>query len=561
MTISRIHRAVLLALTLLSACAAADPSTGTLPSRGGEPANGMFGAFLDGQFAMGQADPAEAATFYLRALAADPSNAELTQQAFVACALSGRQEAAQLARQLPDNQAAQLLLGDIEARAGNWEAAEQRFRALPRQGLTQLLQPLLVAWAQAGSGRTDAAIATLRPLMDGQRFRGVYTLHAAMILDLAGNNAEAGHYYALAQSEFPGLDLRLTQVLASWQVRSGHPADAMHLLNQLALNAPYLAIALPGLNADSHRRVVTRATDGIAEAYLALAGALRQQDAGDFAMLLLRFSLDLRPDFTAARLMAADLLTSQDHPDFALQMLAPVADDDPLGAPARLQRAALEDRLGHTDEAMSELARMSKDYPDSPLPDAQIGDMLRQKNRFADAVAAYDRAIDRVKTPDRDDWLLYYSRGIAYDRSHQWPKAQADFEHALALAPDQPAVLNYLGYSWADADKHLPEARQMIDKAVQARPNDGAIVDSLGWVLLREGDTKAAVSTLERAVELEPQDPTINGHLGDAYWAAGRQLEATYQWRRALTLNPEPEDVAKLEAKLNGHPTAAISSP
>ena len=100
----------------------------------------------------------------------------------------------------------------------------------------------------------------------------------------------------------------------------------------------------------------------------------------------------------------------------------------------------------------------------------------------------------------------------------------------------------------------------MIDKAVQQRPNDGAIVDSLGWVLLREGDTKKAVTTLERAVELEPQDSTINGHLGDAYWAAGRKLEATYQWRRALTLNPEPEDVAKLEAKLNGnHAPSQIS--
>src|SRR5580658_10431 len=227
MTISRIHRAVLLTLTLLSACAAADPSTGTLPNRGGEPANGVFGAYLDGQFAMGQADPAEAATFYLRALAADPSNAERTQQAFVACALSGRQEAAQLARQLPDNQAAQLLLGDIEARAGNWEAAEQRFRALPRQGLTQLLQPLLVAWAQAGAGHTEAAVATLRPMIDGQRFRGVYALHAAMILDLAGDTANAGHYYRLAQTEFPGLDLRLAQIMASWYSRDNHPADAM----------------------------------------------------------------------------------------------------------------------------------------------------------------------------------------------------------------------------------------------------------------------------------------------------------------------------------------------
>jgi Flp pilus assembly protein TadD len=241
-------------------------------------------------------------------------------------------------------------------------------------------------------------------------------------------------------------------------------------------------------------------------------------------------------------------------------MLAPVADDDPLGAPARLQRAMLEDRMGHTDEALSELARLSKDYPDSPLPDAQIGDILRLKTRYADSVAAYDQAIARLKTPGHDDWLLYYSRGVAYDRSHQWPMAQADFEHALALAPDQPAVLNYLGYSWADADKHLPEARQMIDKAVQQRPNDGAIIDSLGWVLLRGGDSKAAVKTLERAVELEPQDATINGHLGDAYWAAGRKLEATYQWRRALTLNPEPDDVAKLEAKLSGnHASAAVS--
>jgi len=551
MIMSRIPRAVLLTLTLLSACAAADPSAGLAISSGGDPGGGMYGAFLDGQFAMAQADPSEAAAWYLRALAADPTSPELTQQAFLACALSGRQEAIQLARQLPDNQAAQLLLGDTEARAGNWAAAEQRFRSLPAQGLTQLLQPLLVAWAQAGAGNTDGAIATLRPQIEGTRFRGVYALHAAMILDLAGSDAEAGRYYHQAQAAFPGLDLRLAQILASWDVRTGHQADAMQTLAQVAQSAPYLAIALPGLIVDSHQRVVARATDGIAEAYLALAGALRQQDAGDFAMLMLRFALDLRPDLTAARLMAAEILTSQDHPDFALQMLAPVADNDPLGAPARLQRATLEDRLGNTDQALSELARLSQDYPDSPLPDAQIGDIQRLRGHFPEAIAAYNKAIDRLKNPDPTAWLLYYSRGIAYDRSHDWQKAQADFERALTLAPDQPAVLNYLGYSWADADKNLPQAKQMIDKAIAQRPNDGAIIDSLGWVLLRGGDTKAAVATLEHAVELEPQDSTINGHLGDAYWAAGRRLEATYQWRRALSLNPEPADAAKLEAKLN----------
>ena len=180
-------------------------------------------------------------------------------------------------------------------------------------------------------------------------------------------------------------------------------------------------------------------------------------------MLLLRFSLDLRPDFTAARLMAADILKNQDHPDFALQMLAPVADDDPLVAPARLQRAALEDRLGHTDEALRELHGSRRTIPTSPLPDAQIGDMLRSKQRFTDAIAAYDRAIARMQTPAHDDWLLYYSRGIAYDRSHQWPKARGRFSSTRwQLAPDQPAVLNYLGYCWADGPK--PDAGQADDR-------------------------------------------------------------------------------------------------
>ena len=228
MTMFRIRRAVLLALSLLSACAAADPSAGLAISRGEQPAGGVFGDFLDGQFAMAQVDPAEAATWFLRALAADPTSPELTQQAFLACVLSGRQEAVQLARQLPDNQAAQLLLGDTEARAGNWAAAEQRFRALPRQGLTQLLQPLLVAWAQEGAGHTEAALATLRPLIDGQRFRGVY--RAARGDDRSTSRAtrrRRRRYYRPAQSEFPGLDLRLAQILASWEVRDGHQAEAM----------------------------------------------------------------------------------------------------------------------------------------------------------------------------------------------------------------------------------------------------------------------------------------------------------------------------------------------
>jgi Flp pilus assembly protein TadD len=209
---------------------------------------------------------------------------------------------------------------------------------------------------------------------------------------------------------------------------------------------------------------------------------------------------------------------------------------------------------------MRDLQRLAHDYPESASAALHEADLLRAKQRFPEAIVAYDHAIALIRAPAPTDWLAYYNRGICYERAHQWTKAEADFRHALALSPDEPFVLNYLGYSWADMGQNLTQARGMIEKAAQRRPNDGAIVDSLGWVMFRQGQLADAVSTLERAVELEPQDASINGHLGDAYWAAGRKLEATYQWRRALTFNPEPDDVAKLEAKLQGgRPPTVVS--
>jgi len=555
------RRGLLLGLTLLSACAAADPTPARVAARTGPDApSGVFGEYLTGRFAMSQADPQSAATQFLHALAGHPDDPDLLQQAFIASLVGGRTEAVQLARALPDSQAAQLLLGQSEVRAGHWQAAEQRFRSLPRQGFMQFLQPLLVAWAQQGDGRTDAALALLHPYTEGQQFRGIYALHAALIADQGGRTAEAAKLYRQAQSDLGGLNLRLAQILASNAARHGHPAEVPHILTALAAGAPEMGIAVPALTAASMTPPVPRAADGIAEAYLALAATLRAQDSGEFAMLLLRLALDLRPDFTAARLLAADILDNERHLENALQMLASVGADDPLIAVVRLQRAALTERLGHTEDAMHELQRISHDYPDSPIPAMREGDLLRGKQRFGEAIGAYDRAIARIKTPGPVDWLAYYDRGICYERSRQWTRAEADFRHALKLSPDQPFVLNYLGYSWADLGQNLPQARDMIEKAAQRRPNDGAIIDSLGWVMLRQGEITASVKTLERAVELDPQDPSINGHLGDAYWAAGRKLEATYQWRRALTFNPEPDDAAKLEAKLQGgHQPTVVS--
>jgi tetratricopeptide (TPR) repeat protein len=551
------RRSVLLALTLLSACAASEPSP---DSASDQVSSGVIGNYLAGRFALSEGDSQTAASDLLKALADSPGDQELTLQAFIASLDAGRPEAVQLAHQLPDSQVAQLVLADVDIKAGHWQAAEQRFHALPRQGLTQLLQPLLVAWAQQGDGRTDNALSTLRPYVENPRFRAIFALHAAMIADLGGRKDDAAKLYRTTETDISAPNLRMAQILASWEARSSQPGEAQRILASLSSVAPDLSIVMPGLMANVTKRPVARAGDGVAEAYFTFAALLQAQDANDFSLVMLRLALDLRPDFAAARLLAADILENEHHPELALHMLTEVPASDPLIAIVQLRRVALVDRLGRSDDAMHDLERMARDYPDSPLPDEQRGDLLRLKQRFPDAVAAYDKAITRVSHPTASDWVLFYDRGIAEERSHLWQKAEGDFHRALELSPDQPFVLNYLGYSWADMGRHLPEARQMIERAAQRRPNDGAITDSLGWVMYRQGDAKAAVTTLEHAVELEPEDSTINGHLGDAYFAAGRKIEAQYQWRRALTLNPAPDDAAKLEAKLNtGHTGAVLS--
>jgi tetratricopeptide (TPR) repeat protein len=551
------RRFVLLALTLLSACAASDPSketdTGQVPA-------GVIGNFLAGRFALSEGDSTTAANDLLKAMAESPADPELTLQAFIACLNAGRPEAVTLARQLPDSQVAQLVLADVDIKAGRWDSAEERFHGLPRQGMTQLLQPLLVAWAQQGAGQTDTALSTLRPYVENPRFRSLFALQAAMIADLGNRPEVAAGLYRAVESNMAQPNLRLVQILASWQARSGQAAEAQKTLATLPVSAPDLSIAMPALLASVTKRPVPRAIDGVAESYFTFAAMLRAREADDFSMIMLRLAIELRPDFTAARLLAADILENQHHPQAALRMLTEVPASDPIVSVVQLRRAALMDRLGHREDAMRDLERMARDYPDSPLPDERRGDILRMTQRFPDAVAAYDKAIGRISHPSPTDWIVYYDRGVAEERSRQWPKAKADFEHALQLSPDQPFVLNYLGYSMADMGHHLDEARQMIQNAAERRPNDGAITDSLGWVLYRQGHTKDAVKALERAVELEPEDATINGHLGDAYWAAGRKIEAQYQWRRALTLNPTPDDAAKLEAKLNtGHTGAVLS--
>jgi tetratricopeptide (TPR) repeat protein len=562
MQYARPLRRSLLSLTILSAFVA--PALATNPTQAqhvllGAAPGGAFGAYLAGRFAEKQGNVGYAAQELLDASRADPTNMLLRRQAFVAAVLAGRREALALARQLPGNAAAELYLADAAAAAGRWSEAGLHFRAVsaPASPVASVA-PLLVAWAEQGQGDTDAALATLQPLLRSDQFRAVYALHAALIADLGGRAADADRYYRLAQTTYAGTNLRLTQILASWQARRGDLAGVAATFTQLAQANRALGIVVPALTANAVERPVASATDGLAETYLALAASLRPQESSEFAQLLLRLALDLRPSLTAARLLIADLLQTADRPAQALAALDPIPASDPLHGLVVLRRAGLEQALGRKDEAMRDLEALAREYPSSPEPLIQQGDLLRTESRFAEAVDAYDEALARIGKPRPADWSIFYARAIAYDRSHQWDKAEADLQQALRLSPDESYVMNYLAYSWAEQGRNLDTAKQLLDRAAELKPNDGAILDSMGWVLMRQGNTEEAIRWLERAVEADSEDATINAHLGDAYWAAGRRLQAQFQWRRALTLNPEPADAAKLEAKLRQSASAVI---
>ncbi len=546
----RLRRSALLVLAVLAGGAANDFGLDDASGVSKFEPNGAFGAYLDGRLAAQESDLDVAADQLKVALAQDPEVPELANQAFVAAILAGRPDAARLALSVSDNAVAQLVLANQDARNENWDQAETRFAALPQQGLTQILRPLLVAWARQGAKRTTAALAGLQPVLDEQRFRGVMALHAAMIADLGGFTVDAARFYEVARTEYGGLNIRLGQILASWQARQGNLDEAKRTVRDMVGVNGDIALARGALERNVADRAVRNATDGIAEAYLAMAATLRQQNSNDSAQMLLRLALELREDFTAARLLLADIQEAGKHTAAAAETLASVPPSDPLSVVVALRRATLLDGMGQEDEAHRTLEALAQQFPDRPEPLIQIGDSLRQRNRFSEAVAAYDRAVARIGTPSRANWPLFYERGIALERSGQWPKAEADFEYALQLAPEQPNVLNYLGYAWVEQGHEVDRARQMIQRAVEQRPDDGAFIDSLGWVQLRQGDTAGALKNLERAVELQPEDPVINAHYGDALDAVGRRREAEFQWRRALNLKPEPEDQARIERKL-----------
>jgi tetratricopeptide (TPR) repeat protein len=516
------------------------------------------GNYLAARHAGSERDSAAAAAYYLNVLKADPKNPDLLGRAFLSVLTGGDiDQAGKLADRLLQvdhtDRIARLVVGVRALKQKDYATARQNFTQSVRGPVTDLTATLLTAWALAGSGDTRAATDTMDKLSGPDWYSIFKDLHAGLILDLANNKKDAGKRYERAYKVDPTA-VRMVEAYGRYLARSGNKADALKVyedFNKVLPDHPLIVQEMKAVNdGDKLPVLVDSPQSGAAEALYGLGASIGRRGGEDLALIYLQLALYLEPSHVMALLSLADLYESLKKPDLAIKVYERVPASSPLSRNAEIQLAGDLDQLDRSDEAKKKLEHVIAEHPKDTEAILALGNIQRGRKEFAECADTYGKAIDTIPNPDKSNWVMFYFRGICYERSHQWPGAEADMKKALELFPEQPLVLNYLGYSWVDQGVHLDDGMDMIRRAVEQRPDDGYIVDSLGWAYFRTGNYDEAVKNLERAVELKPDDPTINDHLGDAYWRVGRTLEAHYQWSQAKDLGPEKEDLPKIEAKI-----------
>lgn len=510
--------------------------------------HGLAGAYLAGRAATYEGDYAATADYFSKALARDPQNAVLLDNVvFSRMALGQLDRAEPIARRLWQQKAvsqiANVAVTGAMAKSEDFEGILGR--DLKTQGTGTLTDGLINAWAHLGNGSVSDAVDVLTSLADDKNLAVFADYHRALVLgsvgdyegaaDLMGADdqrlARSSRRAALAYVQFLS-QLNRNQEASAFMERvfSGRYDPALDFVSKQLQDGETLAFT-----------IAPTPVDGLAETFFTLSVALSGDASADLSLIYAQLAVSLRPDHVDALLLSADVMDQMGRYDLSIEAYAKVPSTDPEYHAAELGRAEALRRSAKPDAAVEVLNSLAKAYPDDPTVHMELGDLLRQQEDYAKALPAYDRALELTDEGTSRNWILHYARGISHERLKNWEMAEADFRAALALNPDQPQVLNYLGYSMVEKQIKLDEALSMIERAVAAEPDSGYIVDSLGWVLYRLGRYEEAVSHMETAVALMPVDAVVNDHLGDVYWAVGRAREAEFQWRRALSFI-DPED-------------------
>jgi tetratricopeptide (TPR) repeat protein len=530
----------------------------------------MSGSYLAARHASVERDSASAAAFYRSALRIDPKNNELLDRAFISSLADGDiDEAVKLADRIltidKSNRVARLVVGVRDLKMKKYSAAQSNINQSVRGPITDLVATLLSGWATYGAGDTKAAVANIDKLTGPEWYPIFKDLHSGMILELAGKEKDAGVRLERAHKLDDSM-LRVADDYARWLTRNKDDAAATAIYQAFEKKLPRHPLVQEALRQTKAGKKMSPLVDspqtGAAEALYGIGATLTRRGGEDLALVYLQLSLYLAPNHPLALLSLADLYESVKKPAMAIKVYERMPANSVLKRNAQIQLATNLDAADRSEEAIKILKGVKAEDPKDIEAIMALGNIERGRKKFADCAETYSQGIAALPDAnEKSNWVYYYYRGICEERSKQWNKAEADMRKALQLQPEQPHVLNYLGYSWIDQGINLDEGMKMIKRAVDQRPDDGYIVDSLGWAYYRIGNYDDAVKNLERAIDLKPEDPTINDHLGDAYWRTGRTLEAKFQWAHARDLKPEPEELPKIEAKIqNGLPDDTSSA-
>jgi tetratricopeptide (TPR) repeat protein len=522
------------------------------------------GSYLAGQQALAALATPDAATFFRDASQEQWDNAEVVTRAFSAYAANGDvDQAVTAARHALDldknNDLARLIIATDAVKQRRYDAAVDLLNTLGSDSFEGLTGTLLKAWALTGEGKVNDAFAVLDRLGQGG-MEEFLLFHRAIMADVAGRQPEAIKYITEAHDADP-FTADVVEAYARIMGNAGQfqkGIDAIVAFEGQGLDSPLVTVVQqslarsqrPGLFADNVQ-------DGAAEMYHSLGVAFARQGSTDVAMVLMRLAQYLNPRNDNVTLTIGQLYDGAQQFKLANAIYDTLSAGSPMRPLATVRIADNLDAMGNRPEAIRRLEGIVSTNPTDIDAISVLGDLYRSDKRYDDAINAYTKVMSITGGNSPGDWRFYYVRGIAHERNKQFPLAENDFLKALQLDPGQPQVLNYLGYSWVDRGMNLKRALEMIQKAVAASPNDGYIIDSLGWAYYRLGRYPEAVTELEAAATLRPNDPEINDHLGDAYWQVGRKLEAKFQWNVAFSLDTEGDVKARVGPKLKGGLTAA----
>lgn len=565
--LNRIARPALIAALLASVAATAVYSAQTIrtaQSEGGLEAGmlplfsaSVTGAYMAGRQALQDLRTDEAARYFFEAAQADWGNQVLVERAFIAFAADGQfGQAASTAKHLLEldahNELAELIVATEAFKERRYDAADQMLQAIGQESFTGVTASILRAWALVGADRKPEADAMLDKL-GATGLDDFLVFHRALMAEAAGDTDKAIELAGQAYDAEPYV-ARIVEVYARMLANAGQFDDAKAAIAQFedqGLSHPIVSMVRDKIDAGVRPGIfASNVQIGAAEMFHGIGVALSRDGNPDLSLVFLRMGLYLDPSADVIAIALGEQLDASGQHEAANKIYDGVPATSPMKANAVVHIAQNLDAMGDHDEALRRLNNIVSTDPEDLDAISVLGDMQRYGEHYEDAAATYTKALELTGGNKQSDWRFYYVRGISYERAKQWPKAEADFLKALELNPDQPAVLNYLGYSWIDQDMNLDRALKMIETAVEAQPQDGYIVDSLGWAFYKLGRIDEAVSTLERAVLLRPNDPELNDHLGDAYWKVGRRLEAKFQWRIAGAMDETGNVKERVAVKL-----------